>query len=367
MVRCHAVFMVGNLARALTARTLAPALDHAISRFALSRSAASRARSPSEGLGPRERRDALEAIAALYDRPEHFDAPHTFFGTPTPIVPTLDPVRRVGSIEVEDLSWPSARETFVAELDPPYRAPVENRTARARLFRDKSARRPTLILIHGYLSGHHAIEERAWPIAALNARGLDIALFVLPFHGLRGSGRRPLFPGSDPRFTVEGFRQAIFDLGSLVRLLRDEGSPHVGAMGMSLGGYTTALAATTLPDLDFAIPFVPLASIADFARDNGRLVGTAEERNEQHRLLEEAHRIVSPFGRPPRTPRERLLVLAGERDRVTPIRHAERIAKHFDAPLVRFSGGHVLQVGRSEGFREMLRMLARTGVLQKAK
>lgn len=357
--------MVARLARALTARTLAPALDHAVYRFALSRSPRSRARSSSEGLGPKERREGLQAIAALYDRPEHFTHPETFFGTPAPIAPTLVPVRRMGSIRVEDLSWPTARSTFLPELESAYLAPVENQTARVRLFRDEAGHRPTLILIHGYLSGHHAIEERAWPIAALNQRGLDVALFVLPFHGLRGNGRRPLFPGSDPRFTVEGFRQAIFDLGSLVHYLRAEGSPHVGAMGMSLGGYTTALAATTLPDLDFAIPFVPLASIADFARDNGRLVGTPEEREEQHRLLEEAHRIVSPLGRPPRTPRERLLVLAGERDRVTPIRHAERIAGHFDAPLVRFSGGHILQVGRSDGFREMLRMLGRTGVLER--
>jgi pimeloyl-ACP methyl ester carboxylesterase len=359
--------MLSRIGAALTARTLAPAIDHAVYRLALSRSDASRKRSSAEALGPKERRDGLTAIAALYDRPEHFSRPETFFGEPPIIMPTREPVRRVGSIEVEDLSWPAKRAPYVADLESAYLAPIANHTARARLFRHAEQRRPTLILVHGYLSGHHAIEERAWPIAALNRRGLDVALFVLPFHGLRGSGRRPLFPGSDPRFTIEGFRQAIFDLGALVRHLRAQGAPHVGAMGMSLGGYTTALAATTLPDLDFAVPFVPLASIADFARDNGRLVGTPEERIEQHRLLEEAHRVVSPFGRPPRTPRERLLVLAGERDRVTPIRHAERIAAHFEAPLVRFSGGHILQVGRSDGFREVLRMLGRTGVLHHEK
>jgi pimeloyl-ACP methyl ester carboxylesterase len=355
--------MVTRLARALTARTLAPAIDHAVYKLALSRSEASRARSAAEGLGPKERREGLTAIAALYDRSEHFTHPETFFGTTTPLAPTIERVRQAGPLTVEDLSWPTARAPFLPDLEAAYLGPIANRTAHARLFRDRSVRRPTLILIHGYMSGHHAIEERAWPITALAKRGLDVALFVLPFHGLRGAGRRPLFPGSDPRFTIEGFRQAIFDLGSLVHYLRAEGSPHVGAMGMSLGGYTTALAATTLPDLDFAVPFVPLASIADFARDNGRLVGTPEEQEEQHRLLEAAHRVVSPLGRPPRTPRERVLVLAGERDRVTPIRHAERLASHFEAKLVRFSGGHILQVGRSDGFREMLRMLGRTGVL----
>ena len=189
-------------------------------------------------------------------------------------------------------------------------------------------------------------------------------LFVLPFHGPRGSGRRPLFPGSDPRITVEGFRQAIFDLDSLVGFLRASGAPHVGAMGMSLGGYTTALAATTLPDLDFAAPFVPLASLADFARDDDRLVGTDEDRDEQHRLLENAYAVVSPLARSARTPRERILVLGSLRDGITPIIHAERLSAHFGAKLVRMPGGHLVQVGRSDAFRELLRMLRRTAVLR---
>jgi len=48
-----------------------------------------------------------------------------------------------------------------------------------------------------------------------------------------------------------------------------------------------------------------------------------------------------------------VLVLAAEGDRITPIAHAERLARHFDAKLVRFAGGHLLQFGRRDAFREL--------------
>ena len=360
--------MFGRIGREAIGRTVAPLVDGAVKAVLLSRSRASRARSTAESLGPRERAQALRAIATLYDRTEHFARPESFFGEARRITPIVTNVRTTKSAAVQDLGWPSERPTFATELADRYLAPLENRTARARVFRGPGdphagTGRPAIVLIHGYMGGAMAFEERAWPIDALVRRGLDVALFVLPFHGPRGNGRRPMFPGTDPRITVEGFRQAMFDLDALVGYLRDAGAPHVGAMGMSLGGYTTALAATTLAQLDFAAPFVPLASLADFARDDDRLVGTDEDRDEQHRLLENAYAVVSPLARPPRTPRERILVLGSERDRITPITHAEKLAAHFGAPLVRMPGGHLVQVGRGEGFRELLRMLGRTGVL----
>jgi pimeloyl-ACP methyl ester carboxylesterase len=359
--RTHATLrlMIGRLGREAIGRTVAPLVDGAFKAALLSRSRASRAKSSAESLGPRERAQALRAIAAFYDRTEHFVRPETFFGVQERIEPTVTNVR--GSRVIE-LAWPSERPPIAEDLRAPYLAPKENRIARARWFRGKGDARPTIVLVHGYMGGAWAFEERAWPIDAFLRRGLDAVLFVLPFHGPRGNGRRPLFPGSDPRFTVEGFRQAIFDLDALVGHLRANGASHVGVMGMSLGGYTTALAATAV-DVDFAAPFVPLASLADFARDDDRFVGTDEDRDEQHRLLENAYAVVSPFSRAPRMARERIVVIGGERDRITPIAHAEKLAAHFGAPLVRLPGGHLIQVGRGEGFRALLAMLRRTGVL----
>jgi pimeloyl-ACP methyl ester carboxylesterase len=58
-----------------------------------------------------------------------------------------------------------------------------------------------------------------------------------------------------------------------------------------------------------------------------------------------------------------MLVVGAEAHRITPIAHAERIARDFDAPLHRFPGGHLLQLGRAEAFREVRRLWQRLGFI----
>ena len=317
-----------------------------------------RTRSRAERLPHEERMRALAAIRDAYGAPEIWKSPDAFFDPPGPIHPSLRRVRRAGPNEVIDATWPSRFEPYLAELRNKYLAYEDNRTSHARLFLAPSPR-PAIVLIHGYLAGQWAVEERAWPIRWLGER-YDLALAVLPFHALRGPrGRRapPPFPGPDPRVTNEGFRQAVFDLRALVRFLRARGAPSVGVMGMSLGGYTTSLLATVERDLAFAVPIIPLASLADFALEQGRL-GAGEEARLQHGALEEANRVVSPLARPSLVPPDRVLIVAAEGDRITPMGHAERLRSHFGADIVRFPGGHLLQFGRGDAFREIGRWLS---------
>lgn len=314
--------------------------------------------SRAEKLPHEERMRALAAIRDAYGTPELWREPDAFFTPPAPIDPSLALVREMkDGVTVYDAAWPSHFEPYLPELRDKYLAHVANRTARARLYLGASPR-PAIVLIHGYLAGQWAIEERAWPIAWL-AQRYDLALALLPFHALRSARDRrgpPPFPGADPRFTNEGFRQAMFDLRALVAFLRGRGVPSVGVMGMSLGGYTTSLLATVERGLSFAVPIIPLASLADFARDQGRL-GQGEQARLQHAALEEANRIVSPFARPSLVPPGRVLVVAAEADRITPPAHAERLARHFGAEIVRFEGGHLLQFGRGDAFRAVGRWL----------
>ena len=318
-----------------------------------------RTKSRAERLPHDERMRALAAIRDSYAKPEIWTSPDAFFEPPEPIDPPLRRVRTMGDVEVFDASWPSKFEPYLPELRNKYLGFEDNRTSHARLFLGRSPR-PAIVLVHGYLAGQWAVEERAWPIRWLGER-YDLALAVLPFHALRGARARrapPPFPGADPRMTNEGFRQAMFDLRALVRFLRARGAPSVGVMGMSLGGYSTALLATVERDLAFAVPIIPLASLADFALEQGRL-GSGEEARLQHDALEEANRIVSPLARPSLVPSDRVLVVAAESDRITPIAHAERLAAHFGAEVVRFDGGHLLQFGRGDAFRAIGRWLTR--------
>jgi hypothetical protein len=347
--------------------TAASGVDRMIASALLGRSKQSRARSRTESLGHDERMEALAQITALYDRPEHFSDPNTFFPAPRPISPRMTRVRRWSGKpdrgEVIDLTWPSTYEPFAADISDRYLEHVPNRMAAARFFMHSGPPRPAAILIHGYRCGQWAIEQRAWPIDWLLGRGLDVVLAVLPFHAVRARPGPPLFPSSDPRFTNDGFRQAASDLRALARFLRDRGSPAVGVMGMSLGGYTASLLLTIEDNLSFAAPIIPLASIADSALAGGRLVGTEQQQRLQHAAIDAVHRVVSPFARPSRLAGDRILVVAGSGDRITPMAQAGRLAAHFQAPLHAMHGGHLLQFGRSDAFREIGRMLGRLGLL----
>ena len=343
----------------------AAAVDRAATLAAYAGSRGSRKKSRAESLGHRERLVALEAIAGAYPA----DAPG-YFREPRRITPSERSVRwGADGKRVIDLSWPSDYQPFEPGVAERFDRCAENRVAAARCFFGATPR-PVALLVHGYMAGHYDLEQRVWPIEWLCRIGLDAVLPVLPFHAVRGPARKlgqpPPFPGSDPRVSNEGFRQAMGDLGDLVEWLLQRGHPAVGVMGMSLGGYTTSLLATVERRFAFAIPIIPLASLADFARDQGRLGSTPHETELEHRALEAAHRVVSPLSRPPRVPGERMLVVAARADRITPPAHARRIAHHFGAPLESWHGGHLLQFGRAEKFRRIGCLLDDLGLTQRS-
>lgn len=270
------------------------------------------------------------------------------------ISPALRRVRGDRGSSVFDATWPSAYLPYCAGIRARYEECTQNRLAVARLF-VRERPRPMVVIIHGYLAGHFAIEERLWPLAEFDRLGFDVALFVLPFHALRARGdlALPEFPSADPRMTIEGFRQAVADLRGLCRWLRQRGHARLGLVGMSLGGYTAALTATVESDLDFLVPLVPLACLADFAREQGRLSPHPHEAELEHSLLAQTYRVTSPLALPPQIPSSRVFVVGARADRVTPVAHARKLATHFSAPLLAWRGGHLLQVGRSEMFRRV--------------
>lgn len=336
----------------------AAAVDVAVRRTMLARTSGQRR---AAALGHAER---LERLGRLYERYRELGAFERFFREPREIRVTERMRLLRDDLRVVDLTWPSDYLPFLPEMRGTIESFAENRSAAARLVLHDGAR-PVAILIHGYLGGVHRTERRVWPMQFLHRIGMDVALFVLPFHGPRarpGPGRRPPFPAADPRVTNEAFRQAMADLRDFVGWL-GERHPAAGVMGMSLGGFSAALAATLESRLAFAIPIVPLASIADAARDSGRLGKTPQERQAQHRALDRVYAVTSPLHRAPVLPPGALLVIGAENDRITPVAHAEKLARHFGCRLETMRGGHLLQIGRSDKFRSIGRFFNEIGVI----
>jgi pimeloyl-ACP methyl ester carboxylesterase len=363
-----------------TTSRLARQVDDIFCNAALNPPKVMRARSSAESLDHAARMRALAAIGAFYAQDEFLAPEGDFFPKPQAISPLITRRRALGKQgEVVDLTWPTSFQPLWSsaaselsidrsgELAAKYQSARRNQTCHARWYRHHDKGRPCAVILHGYMAGSYAIEERIWDVPDLFHLGIDVVISVLPFHGPRRSEKRgylpPAFPSSDPRFTIEGFRQLVCDQQALFAFLRSQGASALGVMGMSLGGYAAALLATLESDLSFLVLFVPLASIEDFARKHGRFTGSSAEQAEQYLALRAAQRVISPLARPPLIAKERVLVIEGVSDLVTGPEHAAQLASHFGAKTVRFAGGHLLHFGRSRAFRavhELLRALVLT-------
>jgi pimeloyl-ACP methyl ester carboxylesterase len=300
--------------------------------------------------------------------------PSRFFPVPDEPVVQLTPAGGgpLGT-QVVDLSYPSDYEPFLPDARELHLRMTANLTAHVRWWTSGRGR-PVLVLLHGWGGGRHWVTERTFAVDYWLRHGWDVAAFILPFHGDRAPGIQrlrsgALFPSTNPVRTNEGFGQAIFDLRGLSRFLRRRGAPAVGALGMSLGGYTTALWASVAgPDdvggIDFAVAMIPAVSMARLMWRHGvtspehtRAVkaGVTED------LLADAFAVHTPTTRPARPARERLFVIGGRGDRVTPPEQAEALAAHWGVDVRWFDGGHLAQVGRGEVLRDVRRALGRLG------
>ncbi len=306
----------------------------------------------------------LEAFLGSFDVDAALRDVDEFFRLPATPRPRLRARGMRHGAAVHDLTWASELSPFFAETREALRAERASATVHARAYR-RGAGRPAVVLVHGYLGGDASSDARIWGVRAFLDAGLDVILLTLPGHGPRKGLRRftPTWPGPHMRLTLEGHRRAVSDVRGAARWARSVGAPAVGVVGMSLGGYVTALTATAAKELDFVVPFVPLASVADFMRDGDQFPGSPAEKAEQHALFERANAITSPLARPPRVKAEGRAVLVGARDRITPSRQGARIAAHFEVPLTEFRGGHLVQIGRGPAFRDTFEAFRTAGVL----
>lgn len=320
-------------------------------------------RPPGSEDSPEGQLRVLARVAEAYDPARWPDGREGFFAPPA--VPAVTG-RRVGSLPAGGAVWDWSCWSDYTPVHPVAREVMEaaeaNGTAHARAWLHPTPR-ATVLCVHGYLGGHMLLEEAAFQVRRLYDRGLDVVVAVLPFHGPRtppeGAGH---FPGRDPWRTVEGFGQAVWDLRRWRAWARSRGSARVLLFGMSLGAYTSALAATVDDGWDGLVAMVPMASLADAYFDHRAHTTTAPPDWVRPRI-DDAFRAVSPFTRVARVRPEATLVLAAEGDQITPRRHAERIAGHFGAVVDIFPGGHLLQAGRARAFERLGRYLETRGLV----
>lgn len=171
----------------------------------------------------------------------------------------------------ERLWWPSGYE---APPDLPGAAcgTASRPTARPSawvLRHDDDRPRPWMVCIHGFGMGTPFIDQAAFRVGHFHRDlGLNIAGIVLPAHGSRRpsplSGEQ--FLNFDLMHAVFGMQQSLWDIRRLLSWVRAQEPTAVGLMGVSLGGYLTALTAAFEAELDLAVAGIPVADFLDMFR-----------------------------------------------------------------------------------------------------
>ncbi len=296
-------------------------------------------------------------------QPDHFFQPPPaglYIRRDLPSFPIFRPLEGV----CEDLSFLSPFETVNPALRASYHRHWANRAAHARIWRHNRGPRPTVIAIHGFGADPYWLNEWLFAIRWFYEQlGCDVMLFTLPFHGPRQT-RFSLFSGQGffsggLAHLNEAFAQAVHDFRVFFNWLHTEqGVERIGVTGISLGGYTAALLAAVEPRLQFALPHVPVVSLADLALEwtpldwmiQPTLAGLQRDVQDLRRYLA-PH---CPLTYRPAIPMERLMIVGGVGDRLAPPRQTRLLWDHWErCRLHWFPGSHILHLDRAAVFRQI--------------
>jgi pimeloyl-ACP methyl ester carboxylesterase len=154
----------------------------------------------------------------------------------------------------------------------------------------------------------------------------------------------PPMPGPDILDNVHGLAQAAWDVRQLLAHLRSTTSEPIGLMGLSLGGYTTALVGALDDDLACAIAIVPAVDLGALMSENRARVKHSEgSLPDDFGMLTRVMTPIAPLAMRPQVPTDRCFIVAGTLDQFAPgSTQAMALADHWGGADVHwFHGGHV--------------------------
>jgi dienelactone hydrolase len=312
----------------------------------------------------------LEKAIRFYDDPLRSAPASGFFQRPD--LPPLIEKKAIVALPdgyIHDISFESAYTPAYEGYRSDYDSTPVNKIVHARYWQhnvDKAAR-ATVIAVHGWTMGDQRINSLAFQPGFFFARGMDVVLVELPFHGRRAAaskGGEPnnLFPSGDFVRTNESVLQAICDLRQLYRYLSESGATGIGVMGMSLGGYVAALWAS-LDKLGFCIPIVPMASMAQLAWE----VLSKSPRSQELvasgitlKKLERIYRFHCPLSYSHAQSHEDILIVAGMADTVVPPGQPTTLWRHWGQPaMFWYKGGHLAEFNKTDVFDVIFKFIER--------
>jgi pimeloyl-ACP methyl ester carboxylesterase len=307
---------------------------------------------------PPEQVDSLRDSAAFYRSAELIAEPRRFFafldGPLAMPQPEISPLGResIGR-ERSSIRFKSGYVPANPEQRSAYAQQTANHTVHAELWcRRSRGSRGTVIALHGFGMGNPRIDATALMASDLFEMEMNVCLLTLPFHGKRKTGvvSGRLFASPDVAQLSEAVAQSVQDVVRLAAWLRAELGGPVGLLGLSLGGYVTALTAGLDDELDFAIPMVAPVCFGDLAHRfmaASRRYRDSRDVSVDHEEFRDLYRVHSPLSHPLQIERERVLIIGGRGDRIVPNEHPNWLWEHWDRPdIFWLAGGHIAPFGR---------------------
>lgn len=269
---------------------------------------------------------------------------------------------RPNNIRARLLSFDSPFTPLHPELRKRYGGYSSNRRAWAQHWTHADGPRPTLMFVHGFVADPYWLNSRMFALPWLYRAGYDILLCTLPFHGARRGLAEPFsgfgYFAHGLASLNEAMLHSIHDLRLWLGYLLDRGAPSVGISGLSLGGYLSALLASVDDRLAYCIPNSPVVSPIDMAREwlPMRWLLHAVMRRSGIRVEDLRHALAlhSPLSYSPRIDAERLLIIGGAGDRLTPPRFVRLLHQHWPGSTLHwFPGNHVVHLQQGVYLKRM--------------
>jgi len=283
---------------------------------------------------------------ALFEERGWIEDPVGYHAEPPPLTQPSIRIAHSGGIAYEHLRYDSEYEPHDGEPGRDrWLGYGPNRTAHAWLLRHRDGQRPWLICNNGFRTGLAPVDVRIFRHYH-EALGLNVLMPVLPLHGPRRVGRMSGdgFLSGEVMDTVHAVAEAIWDLRRLIGWVRLEGAPAIGTLGLSLGGFTTALLAGVQDGLATSIAGIPVADIPRIFFRHGPKMQLDYLRHQEvdDALVSTVMTPISPLAVAPLVPHAGRMIFGGISDRLVPPDHIRDLAEHWEHPrTVWYQGGHL--------------------------
>jgi len=221
--------------------------------------------------------------------------------------------------------------------------PEENNTVHGRLYRcaERWQERPTVLLLHGWNDAINHYSRFPSMSAHLNRHGFNAATLEAPFHFQRSPRQFAAwsnFLSPDILHTVEAARQAIAETRAFALWLRQQGTPALGLMGVSLGGWLGGLAVCHDALFSCAVLLTPVACLDRLVEEVAFCRGIRQAW--QGRPVQTG-RLNLTEGRPA-VPKENILLIEAFHDLFVPRQTMEELWRAWDQPdMWRLRYGHI--------------------------